>query len=406
MDNVKGFTNTRKINEEAARWILLIEDTPKLSKDQIAALNRWVATSDVHRECLTSMVDSWGEMSLLASVMQPREVKASSSKATVKAWLLAPLLAFLWLLDHILLGVQSLLRPIIMVPTTLAFVGWLTFSVLQPTTLEANNASFLTSVGQQSQHILEDGSTIWLNSNSEVLIDFSEQTRRVNLVKGEAHFEVAKDQDRPFEVYASDRLVRAIGTAFSVYRLEDRIEVLVTEGKVELAIANQSLVVKPDNYDAITVANLQDGEVSETHFDNDEGANRTQEGTRFKNHVLGELVAGQRISIPTANMADTTSLLNDIIEVDSSEVTRKLSWREGKLVFAGESLEEVVKEITRHTKIRIDVFDPALKKMRIGGQFKTGETDSLFYVLETGFGISVDKVDKNHVQLHVKDKSN
>ena len=57
MDNVKGFTNTAKINQEAAEWILLIEDTPKLSKEQIKALNQWVSTSDVHKECLTNMAN-------------------------------------------------------------------------------------------------------------------------------------------------------------------------------------------------------------------------------------------------------------------------------------------------------------------------------------------------------------
>ena len=84
-------------------------------------------------------------------------------------------------------------------------------------------------------------------------------------------------------------------------------------------------------------------------------------------------------------------------------MTRFLSWKEGKLVFAGESLEEVVQEVTRHTQIKIDVIDPQLKSMRIGGQFQVGETDTLFYVLESGFGISVKKLNDHHVQLHVKE---
>ena len=64
----------------------------------------------------------------------------------------------------------------------------------------------------------------------------------------------------------------------------------------------------------------------------------------------------------------------------------------------------MIKEITRHTKVKIDVFDPQLKSMRIGGQFKVGETDTLFYVLESGFGISVKKLNDHHVQLRLKEK--
>ena len=78
MNNVKGFTNKIIINQEAAQWVLLLEDTPELSKQQIAALNAWIGTSDVHRECLESMVASWGEMDLLSSVMLTQEMRSPS----------------------------------------------------------------------------------------------------------------------------------------------------------------------------------------------------------------------------------------------------------------------------------------------------------------------------------------
>ena len=73
--SVKGFTNKKIINQEAAHWVLLLEETPKLSKKQIAELNAWVSTSDVHRECIESMAESWGEMDLLSSVMLPQEMQ-------------------------------------------------------------------------------------------------------------------------------------------------------------------------------------------------------------------------------------------------------------------------------------------------------------------------------------------
>lgn len=396
MDNVKGFTNTRKINQEAAEWILLIEDNPKLTKEQIDALNQWVATSEVHKACLTSMANSWGEMGLLASFMVPQELKIRSKKAIARAWLLTPMIAMLYMINRVFAASSFLVRPVVATPIALAFVGWLALHYTQQVVDPINQTSLLTKVGQQSHHVLEDGSIIWLNSNTQVNVDYSEHLRRISLVKGEAHFEVAKDKNRPFEVYAGNRLVRAIGTAFSVYRLKDKIEVLVSEGKVELALVDSTLVIKPDNYAPIKMTDMLPNGSSQ----------QAQLKEVSETKVLGQLVAGQRVSIPTSNSKDAEEGINEIIEVDSSEVTRKLSWREGKLVFAGESLEEVIREITRHTEIRIDVIDPALKTMRIGGQFQAGETDSLFYVLASGFGITVNKVDDNHVQLRVKEKTN
>ena len=72
------------------------------------------------------------------------------------------------------------------------------------------------------------------------------------------------------------------------------------------------------------------------------------------------------------------------------------------MIFAGESLEEVITEITRHTPVKIELTDPSLRTIKIGGQFQAGETDALFFVLETGFGIDVDKVSENYVKLKLK----
>jgi transmembrane sensor len=393
--NVEGFTNRTKINEEAARWVLLLEDTPNLSSQQIAELNAWVATSEIHRECITSMADSWGEMDLLAQVMVPQEMhKPSVLKSSVK--LLLPVTALFSLLLGVIKHSNKLLRPAVFAPALLCAIVVVTVITQQP---ENNpvNTMLVTNMGEHMRHDLPDGSSLWLNSSSKVQIQYSENFRRINLLSGEAHFEVAKDATRPFEVYADDRLVRAIGTAFTVHKLEGKIEVLVSEGTVELAIVDNSLVVIPDDFKAV--------EIEQNFAENSASSKPSADVEYDLNHpaalkkTLATLTAGQRISIPIEN-----ENLSEIDELDTSEVTRFLSWKDGKLVFAGESLEEVIKEITRHTQVKIDVLDPQLKSMRIGGQFQVGETDTLFYVLESGFGISVNKLNANHVQLRVKEK--
>jgi len=59
----------------------------------------------------------------------------------------------------------------------------------------------------------------------------------VRLVRGEAHFTVAKNPARPFIVEAGGVAVRAVGTAFDVRHADGAIEVLVTEGKVHVRAA-------------------------------------------------------------------------------------------------------------------------------------------------------------------------
>lgn len=385
-NNIEGFTNTTKINEEAAQWVLLLEDTPELSKQQIEDLNHWVATSEVHRQCLENMAKSWNEMDLLSAVMLPQEVRKPPFISTLITGMLFPFLAcyvfFLACIKH----QRTWLRPALTLSIFTVVSAWFVFTWFEPNGV-SKNLLLQTEMGEKITHILDDGSVVWLNSSSKVEVNYSDNYRRINLLTGEAHFEVAKDADRPFEVYADNRLVRAVGTAFSVHKINNKIEVLVTEGTVELAIVENTLVVIPDDYQAIEVKNNVDRSI----------AIQTTANHPQVKKMLGKLTAGQRISIPV----DSTELDN-IDELDSSEVTRFLSWKEGKLVFAGESLEEVIQEITRHTPVKIDVIDPKLKTMRIGGQFKVGETDTLFYVLESGFGISVNKLNDHHVELRVK----
>ena len=394
-NNVEGFTNKTIINQEAAQWVLLLEDTHELSKKQITELNDWVATSDVHRECLENMAHSWGEMDLLSLVMVPQEIRTPSMFSSIRDKLLFPILAIYALLATCVRQRNQLLRPIFAAPLAFCLFTWLLISIA-PTEIKADHLVFKTKMGENSSHVMPDGSTLWLNSSTTLNVDYSKNYRRINLIKGEAHFEVAKDATRPFEVYADNRLVRAIGTAFTVHKVNGAIEVLVSEGTVELAIVDNTLVVIPEDYQAIQLEPNFEKIVTSQHSPS-AVAKVTKHSVQVKK-TLGTLTAGQRISIPIDN-----ENISDIDELDTSEVTRFLSWKEGKLIFAGESLEEVIKEITRHTTVQIDLLDPKLKSMRIGGQFQVGETDTLFYVLESGFGISVNRLNDHHVQLRIKE---
>ena len=379
MSNVKGFTNTQKIKEEAANWLLKIDDTAPLSKHEASELRAWVETSDVHRSVITRMSQTWNNMDVLAAVRVAPEKSTIFSLSKLKAMLGAKILST-FCKDNEKTSGTSVFFKLTTVSACL-LVGLLFINSMSNQPRVAEPQYYATNIGEYKKQILEDGSTLWLNSNSKVKVDYSDNYRRIALLNGEAHFEVTKDALRPFEVYSMDKLVRAIGTAFSVQKLTERVEVLVSEGTVELAIVDDVLLLTPNDLSNSTRIKVK------------KSIDKPAPISRY----LGKLTAGQSMTISSSVSARNTD--NRVVNIDSGEMGRQLSWLDGQLVFTGQTLAEVVTEISRHTSMKIDVPNAELRKLRIGGHFEAGETDKLFYLLDSGFGIEVNKIDESHVEL-------
>jgi len=121
-----------------------------------------------------------------------------------------------------------------------------------------------------------------------------------------------------------------------------------------------------------------------------------QTQTDAATEVFGSLKAGQSIEIPV----DIKDVMNQVEYHDPQALNRHLAWIEGKLVFDGEPLEQVVREVSRYTPVKIEVTDARLKQLRIGGQFQIGETEALFDVLQSGFALSISRISDTHVQIN------
>lgn len=394
MGKVEGFTNTQKIKEEAANWLLLIEQKSPLSKSESQALQEWVATSAVHRSVIIRMAKTWDNMDVLAIMRVSPDRKSRRLIDTIKIVFGGRvILDLLKIINKSKLSNQLLFFKLSSVSICLIVSLFLIGLSLSENPNSRSN-SYVTMIGEYGKYTLDDGSTLWLNSNSQVKVNYSDNFRRISLIKGEAHFEVKKDATRPFEVYSQDRLVRAVGTAFSVHKLKDSVEVIVSEGVVELAIIDKELVLSPETLSPSDKAQ---------HLKNKSEGEYTREGKK-ESAYLGQLTAGQSMSIPSVSFKQIEKQIGYVAKLEHGELSRKLAWLDGKLIFAGETLEEVVTEISRHTTIKIDVIDPELRKLRIGGHFRAGETDKLFTILESGFGIEVVKINENHVELLGKSK--
>lgn len=227
-------------------------------------------------------------------------------------------------------------------------------------TLRDRNFSntILTAVGEARRFALPDGSSLLLNTDSRVVVAYSTTGRAVELMRGEAHFTVAKNPRRPFVVRVGEVDVRALGTAFNVRRRDDSVDVLVTEGRVDIqdARAGQSLLTsRPE---------------------------REQPG----------VIAGERVLVVAAHEypAAPRPVAVHYEAISAVDVARRLAWQDRRLEFDPTPLEQIVAEFNRHSTTHLVVADPAIAQLSVGGSFRTDDVDTLLRLLDSSFDIAAE----------------
>ena len=349
---VLQFVDRNAVHNEACEWLVRLDGDEPLSGDELRELVAWLKRSPAHGDALKHHALLWEGMDTLSKLAVPlghREVRLWHRLAgRVRTPLVRPALAGACAM--IALALALLLAP--------------RGEDLQESVPGIVAGAFATSIGEMETVVLADGSAVQLNTDTRLRVKVTPELRSVVLNQGEAHFEVANAPDVPFVVYTAMGAVRAIGTAFRVRILETDVEITVTEGAVDL--------------DRVSLA----------------GSLGIVEEFPALEKSLGQLVAGQ-----TARFNGPGDHLRAVRDLPTSEVVRSLSWREGLLTFSGETLAEVIDEVDRYTNTEVVIVDSTIRDMRIGGVFRTGETDALLDVLETSFGIRVSRTDDNRVEL-------
>ncbi|WP_431858207.1 FecR family protein [Azospirillum sp.] len=188
-------------------------------------------------------------------------------------------------------------------------------------------ADHATRVGERREVRLPDGSLAALNTATALSVAFSAGERRVVLHEGEAQFEVVRDAARPFVVRADGSEVQALGTVFSVRNTGGAVEVVVSEGSVEV---------------------------------------------RGGVHAV-RLVADERVAFGMGGEPGAPE------RVDARTET---AWRRGKLIFNRRPLGDVVAEMQRYRPGRIAVVDDRLRALEVSGIFDLGDADGLLRTVE------------------------
>ena len=170
---------------------------------------------------------------------------------------------------------------------------------------------------------MPDGSNVWLNHSSSLRYPaiFSRESREVEL-KGEGYFEVVHSPGLPFIVKTGDIQIFAHGTTFNLmaYSNENKIETSLIDGFIEI---RKSL----PNGESITLYNMNPSDFTIYNLQNYE--------------------------IVTQTISDN----------------RYFSWKEGKLIFTAEPMEDVVKKLSRWFNVEIQIKDHELNDFTLTATF-------------------------------------
>jgi len=210
-----------------------------------------------------------------------------------------------------------------------------TGAIVWTTQFRVTSQAYETGFGEQRRIALADGSLILLDTSTSVQVSMSRRRRSVELLHGRAHFEVAKDETRPFAVETGDRRVIAVDNVFDVDRETGLISILLTRGK-----------------------------------------------------VLVEDNAERRMLLP----GDRLAFEHGQVNIDRPDLEVVTSWQSGRAVFKRRALKDVLAEFNRYSRQKLELTDPQMGDIPISGNYQTGNNEEFAAALSGMLPLDVESV--------------
>ncbi len=299
--------------------------TGDLSVEDRAIVDDWRRATAENEKFFCESLEAWESLPLLQEMEQFNSFEALKKVNTKialresESW---------WV------GFQRI-AAVILLPL-MVYSGYLTYERMGQNEEEKEIVQTVTSrQGMVSQFTLADGTKVWLNSGSQLEFpnQFSGSTREVKLT-GEAFFEVTKNPGQPFRVNAKELNVEVLGTSFNVvsYPEDNQSEVVLVTGKVGL---------------------------------------KAQRGQIIKDY--GVIHPGQRA---VYNEKDQ-KVYSENVNTD-----KYIAWREGNLIFRDDTMDEVVKRLSRWYNVEIVINDPEIKGYIYKATFRNENLEQVLNLLK------------------------
>lgn len=343
---------SRQIEHDAAAW-LARRDGGDWSTVDAAALDAWLSAATAHKVAFLRLEAAWlqsGRLKALGAGLAAGELPdrgrwsqtrfgphaadvlestpafdATSAPPGTRTRNLPPQRGSRWL-------AAAALAVCVISLTGL----WRSYEQVEP-------LSYRTPVGALRSVGLADGSAATLSSDSTIDVALSRHERNIDLVRGEAYFDVAKDRARPFAVQAGEHRIVAVGTRFAVRRDGDEIRVVVTEGTVRLESA----------------------------------------GADGRDQPVTLLPAG------SSALANASGVL--VRAGSAADAERALDWRRGYLVFLDTPLAVAVAEFNRYNTRPLVIGDATAAQLRIGGSFRWSNAELFVDLLEQAVPVRAER---------------
>ena len=309
----------RAARAEAAAWIVRLHG-PHRCAELEAAFRDWLQAHPENGKQFERVTEVWDAGSSVPVPGVPRMTRWKE-EARGRQWSLAAALLLL------LCGLA----------------GWITWRAWA-------GPSYTTGIGEQRVVRLDDGTRLSLNSGTRVVITYSNTERRVELVRGEAFFEVAHNAARPFIVTAGDRQVVAIGTTFVVRYEAARTAVTLLEG---------SVTVSPATDRGLTLA------------------------------------PGERVTFAAGGSRRLDRL-------DEPKIEAVTAWRRGEVMLDRTQLEDAVAELNRYDKNTLIIDDPRIATLGISGIYHAGDSSGFAHTIAKLYGLEIIE-QSNRIHLRAAD---
>ena len=330
----------RTAAEQAAAWHARMH-APDVTDADRARFHVWLAADPAHAREYRDLAGLWHDIDAMHG--SPEVADALRHAQAWRARPRRPSWSVPWRVRPVLVaGAAALGMMLVVLAAVLIGPG--------------DGGDYRTALGEQRTVALADGSVVTLNTATQLTVAYSDTERRVELVAGQAQFDVVPDARKPFVVAAGGGEVRALGTVFDVYKAGETVTVTLLEGRVEVRHLEPPSVAPM----AVTAP------------------------------VRTELSPGQRVSYGDRHT------LSAVAAVD---VARATAWRQGKLDFHDTPLAEAIAQANRYSRVKLELADRSLADRRISGVFKAGNSELLAEGLQVYFGLALSRPSPDRIVL-------